>query len=133
MTADSSNTPTERRAGRSQPNLTSGDPYAVLGLTRGANEREVKRAYFQLVRTYPPEEQPEAFKLIRAAYEKLRAGEARTETDLFLFQPPSAWEPRRRRPKIAAAFETEALWTLLYQYGDLGETDHLADMRPISL
>ena len=63
------------------PNLTSSDPYAVLGLVRGASPREIKRAYFDLVRQYPPEEHPDAFKLIRAAYEKLRTAGVKAETD----------------------------------------------------
>ncbi len=32
------------------PNLTSSDPYAVLGLVRGGSPREIKRAYCDLVR-----------------------------------------------------------------------------------
>ena len=123
----------ERRPGRLQPNLHSSDPYAVLGLLRGANEREVKRAYFELVRTYPPEEKPDAFKLIRAAYEKLRSAEAKAETDLFLFQPPSAWEPRRRRGKLQLAFKSEDVWLLLQNHGDIGQTDHSADFRSVRL
>jgi curved DNA-binding protein CbpA len=124
---------TERRPGRLQPNLHSNDPYAVLGLLRGANEREVKRAYFELVRAYPPEEKPDAFKLIRAAYEKLRSAEVKAETDLFLFQPPSAWEPRRRRGKLQLTFKKEDVWLLLQNHGDLGQTDHSADFRAVRL
>lgn len=123
----------ERRGRQIQPNLTSSDPYAVLGLLRGAAEREVKRAYFELVRAYPPEEQPEAFKLIRAAYEKLRTPDAKAETDLFLFQPPPPWEPRRRRPKLKLDFQAGDIWPLLENYGDLGRADHSADFRPVRL
>jgi len=74
-----------------------------LGLQRGATLREIKRAYFSLVREYPPEEEPESFKIIRAAYEKLRNPDVKSETDLFLFQPPYPWEPRKRRPQIGRA------------------------------
>ena len=42
---------------------------------------------------YSPKPPPTPFKLIRAAYEKLNTAEAKTETDLFLFQPPPPWEP----------------------------------------
>lgn len=123
----------ERRGSQIQPNLASSDPYAVLGLLRGATEREVKRAYFELVRTYPPEEQPDAFKLIRAAYEKLRTAEAKAETDLFLFQPPPPWEPRRRRAKLNLDFQVDDIWPLLQNHGDLGRADHSADFRPVRL
>ncbi len=110
-----------RRTGQREPNLTSSDPYTVLGLLRGTSEREVKRAYFELVRAYPPEEKPDAFKLIRAAYEKLRTADIKAETDLFLFQPPPAWEPRRRKAKLNLAISSDIVWHLLQTHGDLAK------------
>jgi curved DNA-binding protein CbpA len=115
------------------PNLTSNDPYAVLGLMRGASPREIKRAYFDLVRQYPPEQYPDAFKLIRAAYEKLRTAEVKAETDLFLFQPPYPWEPRKRRRKLDLDVHAEDIWWLLQQHGDLGRTDFASDYKPVKL
>ena len=61
-------------------------PYKVLGVNRNATETEIKQAYFALVREHPPERDPEGFKRIRAAYEKLKAGGERAETDLFLIE-----------------------------------------------
>ena len=116
-----------------EPNLHSADPYAVLGLHRGASAREIKHAYFALVRQYPPEEQPEAFKLLRAAYEKLRSAEAKAETDLFLFQPPLPWEPRKRRRKFDLSVHGEDVWRSLQQHGDLGRTNFKDDFRPVKL
>jgi curved DNA-binding protein CbpA len=74
-----------------------GDPYGVLGLSRQASEADIKRAYFQLVRQFPPERQPEKFREIRTAYEQLRDPEQRARIDLFLLQPPSPL-PKQRRP-----------------------------------
>lgn len=119
-------------AGR-KPNLASSDPYDVLGLPRRASPREIKRAYFDLVRQYPPETAPDAFKLIRTAYEKLQSDKARAETDLFLFQPPPPWEPRKRPPKLDLAFDPEDIWHLLRAHGDLGTTDFKSDFRPVKL
>ncbi len=116
-----------------KPNLTSSDPYAVLGLPHGAPLREVKRAYFDLVRQYPPEEQPETFKLIRAAYEKLRTAEIKAETDLFLFRPPAPWQPRKRGSRLALEVHAGDIWLLLQQHGDLGRTDFRADYRPVQV
>ncbi len=116
-----------------RPNLASSDPYAVLGLTRGASPRQIKRAYFDLVRDYSPETDPEAFKAIRAAYEKLRKAEVREETDLFLFRPPYPWEPRGRRGSIDLQVHAEDVWTLLQGHGDLGRTDFREDCRPVRL
>jgi curved DNA-binding protein CbpA len=120
------------RLGR-QPNLKSNDPYAVLGLPRSATAREIKRAYFELVREYPPETQPETFKTIRAAYEKLRTADAKADTDLFLFQAPYDWEPRKRRPKLDLDVHTEDIWRHLQQRGDLGRRDFIEDYRPPKL
>lgn len=110
-------------------NLASSDPYEVLGLGRNASAREIKRAYFALVREYPPEGQPESFKLLRAAYEKLRSAEVKAETDLFLFQRPEPWEPRKRRRKLSLDIHSEDLTLILCQYGDLGRSDFTDDFR----
>lgn len=48
--------------------------FEVLGLKPGAGEDEIKRAYFRLVRQYPPEKDPEKFQRIRRAYEILKEG-----------------------------------------------------------
>jgi curved DNA-binding protein CbpA len=112
-----------------KPNFNSHDPYAVLGLTRGASAREIKRAYFALVREYPPEQAADTFKLIRAAYEKLRSDEVKAETDLFLFQPPYAWEPRKRKNKLDLTVHVEDVWTQLHGHGDLGRRDFKEDYR----
>ena len=132
FTSETEQGPTARRPART-PNLTSSDPYAVLGLVRGASPREIKRAYFDLVRQYTPEDHPDTFKLIRAAYEKLRTADVKAETDLFLFQPPPPWEPRKRRRKLDLAVHSEDIWALLQEHGDLGRTDFTADYRPVQL
>lgn len=72
------------------------NPYQVLGLERTASEAEVKQAYFTLVREHSPERDPEGFKRIRAAYEKLRASTARAQTDLLLIdERPAALDSRQ--------------------------------------
>jgi curved DNA-binding protein CbpA len=71
--------------------LRADNPYQLLGIEREASEAEIKRAYFSKVREHPPERDPEGFKRIRAAYEQLKAGKERAETDLFLIdEPPRA-------------------------------------------
>jgi curved DNA-binding protein CbpA len=64
-------------------------PYQVLGVERDATEAQIKAAYFAKVRQHPPERDPEGFKRIRAAYEKLRSGADRAETDLFTLDAPA--------------------------------------------
>lgn len=65
-----------------------GDPYAVLGIAPTVTDAEVKQAYFAQVRAHPPESDPQAFKLVRAAYDRLRSAEKRLEVDMLRFQ---AW------------------------------------------
>src|SRR3954470_16792331 len=55
--------------------------YAVLGVERGTDVRAVKKAYFALVRKFPPETHADEFKKIRAAYEVLSDAEARDRYD----------------------------------------------------
>lgn len=48
------------------------DYYKILGLEQGASQKDIKKAYFALVRKYSPEEDPEKFREIREAYERLK-------------------------------------------------------------
>jgi curved DNA-binding protein CbpA len=61
--------------------LRSKDYYEILGVARGADEREVKRAYFKLVRKFSPETHPEEFKRVREAYEILSNSVSRKDYD----------------------------------------------------
>ena len=57
--------------------------YQVLGLKRGADQKEIKRAYFRLIREHTPEKDPQGFEKIRTAYEQLKADESRGEEPYF--------------------------------------------------
>ena len=48
--------------------------YETLGLSTDADQSDVKKAYFRLVRAHPPEKDPELFQKIRLAYERLKDG-----------------------------------------------------------
>jgi len=61
------------------------NPYSVLGIEKGASDAEIKRAYLELVRKYPPERHQEEFKKVRAAYETLKDKSERVRLDLFHF------------------------------------------------
>jgi hypothetical protein len=62
------------------------NPYTVLGIDAGATDEEVRRAYFARVQEHPPERDPEGFKTVRAAYEKLRDAGARAKQFLDNFE-----------------------------------------------
>ncbi len=88
--------------------ISVSDPYLILQLDRRAPDAEIKRAYFQLVRQFPPEREPEKFQQIRAAYEQLRTPQKRALVDLFLLQPPPDL-PNRRRPSYDLSIHIEDL------------------------
>jgi hypothetical protein len=45
------------------------DPHELLGVPRNVGPLDLRRAYTRLIRTYKPEQFPEQFRHIRAAYE----------------------------------------------------------------
>lgn len=57
------------------------DLYEVLGVPGDATQDEIRRAYAQLVRQYPPAQHPEEFQQIRRAYEVLSDPDRRAEYD----------------------------------------------------
>ena len=61
--------------------------YEALGLKEDADQNDIKRAYFKLVRKYSPEKEPEKFREIREAYEYLsRAGQDQEGPDFGEFE-----------------------------------------------
>ncbi|MCX2830330.1 DnaJ C-terminal domain-containing protein [Microbulbifer thermotolerans] len=81
------------------------DYYQILGLERGADQAEIKRAYRKLARKYHPdvskeEEAEERFKEISEAYEVLKDPEKRAAYDQLgagyqpgeEFRPPPGWD-----------------------------------------
>lgn len=63
------------------------DCYKVLGIAEDADQKEIKRAYFRLVRQFSPEQDPERFQEIRAAYEMLTSGDGGKTSGLLLEFP----------------------------------------------
>jgi curved DNA-binding protein CbpA len=55
--------------------------YEILGIEQDADVNQIKRAYFKLVREYPPERFPKEFKQLREAYDVLMDEELREEYD----------------------------------------------------
>jgi curved DNA-binding protein CbpA len=59
------------------------EPYATLGLPMDADDAAIRARYLELVRQFPPEQSPERFAAIRAAYECLRDRDGRLRYRLF--------------------------------------------------
>jgi curved DNA-binding protein CbpA len=59
------------------------DPFEVLELPKNAGEGEIRKRYLELVRAFPPEQAPERFAEVHAAYQALRDPAARLESQIF--------------------------------------------------
>lgn len=59
------------------------DPYLTLGIHEMVSDDEVKSAYHAKVREFPPEDFPEQFSYISAAYEEIRTEKARVRLRLM--------------------------------------------------
>ena len=76
-----------------------------------ADDEAVRRRYLELTREFPPEQRPEKFAAIRAAFEKVRTADARARYRLFdagaddtidaLIEDATCRTPRRR-PSLSA-------------------------------
>jgi curved DNA-binding protein CbpA len=109
------------------------DPYEVLRLERTADAGDIKKAYFALVREFPPEQAPEQFKRVRAAYDMLRTPEAKAVTDLFLLHPPPPYIPPKRQPVFILDYQAADKQHAAYGQTDLVQTDFRASFRDIKL
>ncbi len=82
------------------------DPYAILGVRPEAEDETIRNRYLELVKQFPPEQQPERFAAIRQAYESVRDLEkrlhylvfeaGRKESPATLIEELKCRSPRRR-------------------------------------
>ena len=54
------------------------DPRKILGVSQDAGETDIRQAYLEKVKAYPPARSPEMFEKIRDAYELLQDPRKRT-------------------------------------------------------
>ncbi len=62
------------------------DPFEVLDLPKHSGEAEIRKRYLELVRKFPPEQAPERFAAVHAAYRELQDPAARLKNQLFDFE-----------------------------------------------
>jgi len=108
------------------------DPYVMLGIAPTATLEEIKQAYFAQVRAHPPERDPEAFKQIRAAYERLKTPEKKFESDMLRLEPwpePPLPPPAPLDTSVSPADVIHAARAL----SDLARTDWREDFREVNL
>jgi curved DNA-binding protein CbpA len=59
------------------------DPFEILGLPSDADDDAVRARYLELIRRWPPEQAPDRFAAVRAAYEQVRDRDSRLRRRLF--------------------------------------------------
>ncbi len=112
--------------------LNQADPYRVLGVPATASLEEIKRAYFTQVRAHPPERDPDGFKAIRSAYERLKTPEARLDADMLRLMPwpePPLSAPALPEPVVLPDEVLAAARAL----SDLARSDWREDFREVKL
>jgi len=109
------------------------DPYEILGLERTATATQIKQAYFEQVRAHPPEREPAVFKRIRAAYERLRDPEQRTETDMLLLDKWPKSNRKRRLTKMDLTVHPEDVLAAARALTDLERSDWHEHFRKVVL
>jgi curved DNA-binding protein CbpA len=69
------------------PQLPEVDPHSILGISKDSGEEEIRRAYLEKIRQYPPDRSPEEFERIRDAYAVLNNPLHRMRAQLFSVDP----------------------------------------------
>jgi len=107
------------------------DYYAMLGVKRGASDKEIRRAYRRLARKYHPDVNAgdkaaeEKFKEINAAYEVLSDAEKRRKYDLYgeQWQYADQFEQARREAGQRWSWSGRGAPSGGFDLGDLGFGD----------
>ncbi len=63
------------------------DPFSLLKVSETADDQAIRKAYLKQVKQFPPEQEPEKFQQIRAAYDRIK--NERSRLAFRLFQTPS--------------------------------------------
>ncbi|HBH30200.1 MAG: J domain-containing protein [Desulfofustis sp. PB-SRB1] len=63
-------------------------PYEILGVSENGDDGEIKKAYLDLVRRFPPERYPHDFQRIYRAFEQIKTAQERLSHRLFYCHQP---------------------------------------------
>jgi len=110
------------------------NPYQILEIPGTATPEEIKSAYFKLIKKFPPEQDPEKFKIIRATYDSLKTPLKKAEADVFIFrEPEESYEiPDEMKQGYNADINEEDIIEILMElYTDLNRTDFENDYTKV--
>ncbi len=82
----------------------------VLGLQSNATDEEIRAAYIQKVKEFPPDRSPAEFEQVRDAYEKLRDPRRRIREWLFSANPATPFATTFAFTRGARKFVGADLW-----------------------
>jgi hypothetical protein len=86
------------------------DPRHILGVSEDAGQEEIRQAYLEKIRQYPPDRSPETFERIRDAYAILSNPFHRMRTELFSVDPGASVIPLLDRLEPRRDFVGPAPW-----------------------
>jgi curved DNA-binding protein CbpA len=99
------------------------NPFAILGIPQSADDAAIRQAYLRLVRRYSPDQEPERFKAIAAAYGKIKDHDARMTLQLLTWLAPDrrtlmqlCFQPKHQQPAVQPNTLQEALTTTLQSW-----------------
>ncbi len=64
------------------------NPYLLLGVPRNADDQTIRRSYLEAIKKATPETDPERFKALTAAYDRIKDETRRLEYELFHTECP---------------------------------------------
>jgi curved DNA-binding protein CbpA len=64
------------------------NPYLILGVPANADDQAIRRAYLEGIRQATPEKDPQRFKELTAAYDRIKDEESRYQYELFDMESP---------------------------------------------
>jgi curved DNA-binding protein CbpA len=94
------------------------DPFRILDVSRTAGAATIDSAYRAMVRRFPPQREPERFKEVREAYERLSDPAARPEVLLFTLDPAeNGPDPRLDSQGLLSSLLDALAWLALREVG----------------